>query len=62
MKEKQKTKMAEGHREQREGPNREDKEDEQRIRKKWRKHGEEIERTKYFFQKKRKFNQSNCRI
>ena len=46
------------------GPNREEKEDERGIRKRWTKHGEEIERTKDFFlqQNKRKFNQSNCRI
>ena len=67
MKDKEKAKMAERHEEQSDkngGPNREDKEDERGIRKRWTKHGEEIERTKDFFlqKNKRKFNQSNCRI
>ena len=47
MKDKQKTNMAESHEEQSDdkngGPNRKDKKDERQIRKRWRKHGEEIE-------------------
>ena len=64
MKDKEKPKMAERHEEQSGGPNREDKEDERGMRKRWTKHGEEIERTKDFFlqKNKRKLNQSNCRI
>ena len=57
MKDKEKAKMAERHEEQSDkngGPNREDKEDERGIRKRWTKHGEEIERTKDFFAKKQK--------
>ena len=63
MKDKEKAKMAEKHEEQSDkngGPNREDKEDERGIRKRWTKHGEEIERTKdFFFCKKTKENSTN---
>jgi len=52
MKDKQKAKMAAAHEEQSDkngGPNREDKEDERGVRKRWSKHEEEIERTNFFF-------------
>ena len=66
MKDKQKAKMAAGHKEQSDKngePKREDKQDERGVRKRQRKHGEEIERTIFFLKKtKGKFNQSNCRI
>ena len=60
-------KMEGDHEGQTEGkngePNKEDKEDERGVRKRWRKHGEEIERTIFFLEKtKGKFSQSNCRI
>ena len=61
MKDKEKAKMGERHEEQSDkngGPNREDKEDERGIRKRWTKHGKEIERTKdLFFAKENSTNQ-----
>ena len=64
MKDKEKEERHEEQSDKNGGPNREDKEDERGIRKRWTKHGEEIARTKDFFfvKHKRKFNQSNCRI
>ena len=55
MKDKEKAERHEEQSNKNGGPNREDKEDERGIRKRWTRHREEIARTKdFFFAKKQK--------